>query len=98
MKKILNFLLRKLYGTKVISFNDFASQVAEIAKKYNKNHWKVETSIDGFGDIYFKGYVQGYWSKDMRTPEEVLQDLIKHCTIDPNQKVIEEVFINNDSK
>jgi len=95
MKKVFNFLLKIVYGTKAISFNDFASSVAEIAEKYNKSHWKVTTSMDAFGDTSFSGYVTGHWTTEHKTPEEVIHALVKHCTTNPDKNLIEDVFINN---
>jgi hypothetical protein len=95
MKKILNFLLRIAYGKKTISLSDFANSVADIATKYERNHWKVEVSMDGFGKTLFSAYVSGHWTRDHNTPEEAIDALIKFQTGVSEKNLIEEVFVNN---
>lgn len=75
-----------------VSLKKFSEQVAEIATKYNKNHWVVKCEMNAFNETRFSGYVASYWTKDYPTAEEVLDDLTRWCGA-PTEPQVKEVII-----
>lgn len=87
IQKFINIFKKK---KTTVSLKQFANQVKAIAAKYDKNYWHVKAEMDGFGNTYFSGYVQNYWTKDFKTVEEVIKDLEYYCSPkNTNNKIIE---------